>query len=161
MPLAYLINIVESTLVYRLHSCDISYWYFCRIYNDINYCCYAICQHAFVCVYAIVTVAALFKTSQLLEYIRLSQVKHQSVTILIYSINSCCHFCHSKLISAVFIVLYFCMEFPIACSKNNSKYFFITRVWSTFRQRHILEAAIGVRVCVYVCVIMNGAKYNM
>ena len=59
----YLINIVDSTLVYRLHSCDISYRYFCRIYNDItNYCCCAKCHHAIVCVYAIVTVAAPLKT---------------------------------------------------------------------------------------------------
>ena len=60
MPLAYLINIVESTLVYIV----VIYHIFpynkciCQIYNDvINYCCYKKCQHACVRVYAIVAVA--------------------------------------------------------------------------------------------------------
>ena len=60
MPLAYLINIVDSTLVntvviYHIGTFDKC---ICRIYNDIiNYCCYTKCQHACVRVYAIVTVA--------------------------------------------------------------------------------------------------------
>ena len=60
MPLAYLINIVDITLVYTVVIYRIGTFdkCICRIYNDIiNYCCYAKCQHACVSVYAIVTVA--------------------------------------------------------------------------------------------------------
>ena len=59
MPLAYLINIVDSTLVYTAVIYHIGTFDKCIIiYNDIiNYCCFTICQHACVRVYAIVTVS--------------------------------------------------------------------------------------------------------
>ena len=60
MPLAYLINIVDSTLVYTVvtyHIGTFDKWIY-RIYNDkINYCCYTKCQHACVRVYGILTVS--------------------------------------------------------------------------------------------------------
>ena len=58
--LAYLINIVDSTLVYTLVIYHVGSLDKCisRIYNDIiNYWCYTKCQHACIGVYAIVTVA--------------------------------------------------------------------------------------------------------
>ena len=60
MPLAYLISIVDSTLVYTvvIYRIDTFHKCICRIYNDIiNYCCYTKCQHACVRGYAIVTVS--------------------------------------------------------------------------------------------------------
>ena len=60
VPLAYLINIVDSTLVYTVVIYQIGTFdkCICRIDNDmINYCCYTKCHHACVRVYAIVTVS--------------------------------------------------------------------------------------------------------
>ena len=60
MPLTYLINIVDSTLVYTvvIYHIDIFDKCICRIYNDIiNYCGYTKCQHACLRVYAIVIVS--------------------------------------------------------------------------------------------------------
>ena len=60
MPLAYLINIVNSTLVYTVAIYHIRTFDKCiyRIYNDIiNYCRFTKCQFARVRVYAIVTVS--------------------------------------------------------------------------------------------------------
>ena len=61
MPLAYMINIVDITLVYIV----VIYHIFpfnkciCQIYHDIiNYCCNTKCQHVCIRVYAIVTVAS-------------------------------------------------------------------------------------------------------
>ena len=59
MPLAYLINIVDSTLVYKVVIYHIGTFdkCICQIYNIINYCCYTKCEHACVRVHAIVTVS--------------------------------------------------------------------------------------------------------
>ena len=60
MPLAYLINIVDNTLVYTVVIYHIGTFdrCICRIYYDIlNYCCYTKCQHACVGVYANLTVS--------------------------------------------------------------------------------------------------------
>ena len=69
MPLAYLINIVNSTLVYTVVTYHIGTFdkCICRIYNDIiNYCC-TTCQHACVRVCAIVTVARAVQSLVVME----------------------------------------------------------------------------------------------
>ena len=65
MPFAYLINIVESTLVYSVMIFHIGAFHkcICRIYNDIiNYCCSTKCQHACERVDAIVTISRAVKS---------------------------------------------------------------------------------------------------
>ena len=125
MPLAYLISIVDSTLVYTVVICHFGTFdkCICRIYNDIiNYYCYTKCQNASVRVHAIVTVARAVQNLKVIGiHSAFSRISSECYYINLY-INSCCHFCYSvKYICAVFMYLFFLSNFPSLAQKIIAK----------------------------------------
>ena len=163
--MAHLINIVDITLLYTVVIYHIGTFNKCiwRIYNDIINCgCCTKCQHACVRVYSIVTVARAIQSMVVMGIHSAFSRKYRCVSILIYtikllinSINSCGHFCHSlKSSFAVFIFLVNKINFTshslkiIANAPSSQK--FGQRLISTCHWRRPL-----------FCVFMNGVRYKM
>ena len=108
----------------------------------INYCCYTKCQHTCLRLYAIVT------DTRAVQSLVVIGIHWQSVTILIYNINSCCHFCHSlKLICAFLCISFFLSNFLVLALKIIANTSLSLEFGQRFNSDMILEAAIG--VCIH------------